>query len=112
MQSVLLQGYLYITQNHVCFYAYLPKKSVSQPKYTLDLQELMKIYRMLSLSLDICPKGANKIQSLIDTGLFLRGMYYHILSTHLIFIFQAEISTCDTAFLLQLLSLKKRAKML
>ena len=29
LQSVLLQGYLYITQNHVCFYAYLPKKSVS-----------------------------------------------------------------------------------
>ncbi|KAI4204739.1 MAG: hypothetical protein LQ346_001563 [Caloplaca aetnensis] len=27
MQSVLLQGYLYITHAHVCFYAYLPKKS-------------------------------------------------------------------------------------
>ncbi|KAI9726850.1 MAG: Sterol 3-beta-glucosyltransferase [Cirrosporium novae-zelandiae] len=27
MQSVLLQGYMYITQMHVCFYAYLPKKS-------------------------------------------------------------------------------------
>ncbi|KAL8944808.1 MAG: hypothetical protein Q9216_000230 [Gyalolechia sp. 2 TL-2023] len=29
MQSVLLQGYLYITRAHICFYAYLPKKSVS-----------------------------------------------------------------------------------
>ncbi|KAL8998465.1 MAG: hypothetical protein Q9169_002502 [Polycauliona sp. 2 TL-2023] len=27
MQSVLLQGYLYITQAHICFYAYLPKRS-------------------------------------------------------------------------------------
>ncbi|KAL8870887.1 MAG: hypothetical protein Q9174_003173, partial [Haloplaca sp. 1 TL-2023] len=27
MQSVLLQGYMYITQAHICFYAYLPKKS-------------------------------------------------------------------------------------
>ncbi|KAI4244852.1 MAG: hypothetical protein L6R40_002758 [Gallowayella cf. fulva] len=27
MQSVLLQGYLYITHAHICFYAYLPKKS-------------------------------------------------------------------------------------
>jgi sterol 3beta-glucosyltransferase len=27
LQSVLLQGYMYITQNHICFYAYLPKKS-------------------------------------------------------------------------------------
>ncbi|KAI0453904.1 hypothetical protein F5B21DRAFT_525371 [Xylaria acuta] len=27
LQSVLLQGYLYITARHVCFYAYLPRKS-------------------------------------------------------------------------------------
>ena len=27
LQSVLLQGYLYLTRNHVCFYAYLPRKS-------------------------------------------------------------------------------------
>ena len=27
LQSVLLQGYMYITQLHICFYAYLPKKS-------------------------------------------------------------------------------------
>ena len=29
LQSVLLQGYMYITQNHICFYSYLPKRSVS-----------------------------------------------------------------------------------
>ena len=29
LQSVLLQGYLYLTTKHVCFYAYLPKKLVS-----------------------------------------------------------------------------------
>ena len=27
LQSVLLQGFLYITARHVCFYAYLPKKA-------------------------------------------------------------------------------------
>lgn len=27
LQSVLLQGYLYITKYHICFYAYLPRKS-------------------------------------------------------------------------------------
>ena len=27
LQSVLLQGYMYITQRHVCFYAYMQKKS-------------------------------------------------------------------------------------
>jgi len=26
LQSVLLQGYLYLTRHHICFYAYLPKK--------------------------------------------------------------------------------------
>lgn len=29
LQSVLLQGFLYITAKHICFYAYLPKKAVS-----------------------------------------------------------------------------------
>jgi len=27
LQSVMLQGYMYITEGHICFYAYLPKKS-------------------------------------------------------------------------------------
>ncbi|CAG8275388.1 unnamed protein product [Penicillium salamii] len=27
VQSMLLQGYLYVTEGHICFYAYLPKKS-------------------------------------------------------------------------------------
>jgi sterol 3beta-glucosyltransferase len=27
LQSVLLQGFLYITKQHICFYAYLPRKS-------------------------------------------------------------------------------------
>ncbi|KAI0542502.1 hypothetical protein GGR58DRAFT_497053 [Xylaria digitata] len=27
LQSVLLQGYLYITSRHICFYAYLPRKA-------------------------------------------------------------------------------------
>ena len=32
LQTVLLQGYMYITQKHICFYAYLPKKEVSLSK--------------------------------------------------------------------------------
>ncbi|KAE8147555.1 sterol 3-beta-glucosyltransferase [Aspergillus avenaceus] len=27
LQSILLQGYMYVTEGHICFYAYLPKKS-------------------------------------------------------------------------------------
>lgn len=33
LQSILLQGYMYITQKHICFYAYIPKKHVS-PTYS------------------------------------------------------------------------------
>ena len=29
MQSILLQGYMYVTERHICFYAYLPKKNHS-----------------------------------------------------------------------------------
>ncbi|KAK5070318.1 Sterol 3-beta-glucosyltransferase [Exophiala xenobiotica] len=32
LQSVLLQGYLYLTTHHICFYAYLPKKSSAATK--------------------------------------------------------------------------------
>jgi sterol 3beta-glucosyltransferase len=36
LQSILLQGYMYITQKHICFYAYIPKKHVrlSNLRYT------------------------------------------------------------------------------
>lgn len=32
LQSVLLQGYLYLTRHHICFYAYLPKKTSTAVK--------------------------------------------------------------------------------
>ncbi|KAK5942715.1 Sterol 3-beta-glucosyltransferase [Knufia obscura] len=32
LQSVLLQGYLYLTRHHICFYAYLPKKANAAAK--------------------------------------------------------------------------------
>ncbi len=37
LQSVLLQGYMYITQKHICFYAYLPKRTVR-----LELQVVLR----------------------------------------------------------------------
>jgi sterol 3beta-glucosyltransferase len=32
LQSVLLMGYMYVTQRHVCFYAYLPKRAAKVAK--------------------------------------------------------------------------------
>jgi sterol 3beta-glucosyltransferase len=37
LQSILLQGYMYITQKHICFYAYIPKKHVSMHFPTHDM---------------------------------------------------------------------------
>lgn len=36
LQSILLQGYMYITQKHICFYAYIPKKHVRIMLYILN----------------------------------------------------------------------------
>ncbi|RAL00675.1 UDP-glucose:sterol glycosyltransferase [Aspergillus ibericus CBS 121593] len=32
LQSMLLQGYMYVTEGHICFYAYLPRKSTGAIK--------------------------------------------------------------------------------
>lgn len=32
LQSMLLQGYMYVTEGHICFYAYLPKRSIEPSK--------------------------------------------------------------------------------
>lgn len=49
LQTVLLQGYMYITQKHVCFYAYLPKKDteISKSGYLSKRQHVRpkQIYR-------------------------------------------------------------------
>lgn len=68
MQSVLLQGYMYITQAHVCFYAYLPKKSVSIliPRSKIGYSSL---HRTSSPSLATLPKEESRTSSLIDIGL-------------------------------------------
>lgn len=39
LQAVLLQGFIYITSKHICFYAYLPKKAVSEP--VIDLHSVL-----------------------------------------------------------------------
>ncbi len=40
LQSVLLQGYMYITARHICFYAYLPKKAVCSSPTSVSLCQL------------------------------------------------------------------------
>jgi sterol 3beta-glucosyltransferase len=40
LQSILLQGYMYITQKHVCFYAYIPRKHV-RPFPSLNILQVL-----------------------------------------------------------------------
>ena len=66
LQSVLLQGYMYITQNHICFYAYLPKKSVSYHPLT----HMSHTHEFLECGLKVWPsrqerQTESQIQSLL-----------------------------------------------
>jgi sterol 3beta-glucosyltransferase len=47
LQSILLQGYMYVTQRHICFYAYIPKKHVRS--FLSSNTVLRNLYVMLKL---------------------------------------------------------------
>lgn len=42
LQSILLQGYMYVTQRHICFYAYIPKRHVRHSQHDLAAQTRLK----------------------------------------------------------------------
>jgi sterol 3beta-glucosyltransferase len=73
LKSVLLQGYMYITTKHICFYAYLPKKSVGL--HLLLLIEADSL-RMKWSSRGTCRSRVEETLSLTDTGFDLRVMSY------------------------------------
>jgi hypothetical protein len=89
LKSVLLQGYMYITTKHICFYAYLPRKSVSILP-TLKESNLTS-FRMKLSSLDIYPNRVDETPSLIDTGSGLRAMCYLTTQILLTYTFQTVI---------------------
>ena len=62
LKSVLLQGYMYITAKHICFYAYLPKKSVGFMVGLLAFtNSLAERNRQVRISLEIW-KTESKVQ--------------------------------------------------
>ena len=63
LQSVLLQGYMYITENHICFYAYLPKKAVSCPPHACMIQqELTSSQNVITKSGHLSKRGKQNPQ--------------------------------------------------
>jgi sterol 3beta-glucosyltransferase len=79
LQSILLQGYMYVTQKHICFYAYIPKKHV---RSTLSLHTYLAIARnwsdlssMMSARQAICSSAGG--QSITDIGSSYVGTCYH-----------------------------------
>ena len=75
LQCVLLQGFIYITTKHICFYAYLPKKGVSlpviYPMYPSNTRS-----RTRSPSLAISQRAAGGIPITTDIGSVSRATYY------------------------------------
>jgi sterol 3beta-glucosyltransferase len=69
LQSVLLQGYLYVTAKHICFYAYLPKKAVGLLTiYAAPECWLTCASRMSSPSLVIFPRVGSGIPNTTASG--------------------------------------------
>ena len=66
LQSILLQGYMYITQKHICFYAYIPKKHVRFFRY-VELFELT-LRSTMSVRLVIFPSEVDR--NIVDIGLY------------------------------------------
>ena len=67
-QSVLLQGYMYITKRHVCFYAYAPKKSVRLP-LAQDTSRLLSLYRIRLSNPATYRSVGSRTRNIHDTGL-------------------------------------------
>lgn len=96
LQSVLLQGYLYLTTKHVCFYAYLPKKLVS---LNLQTSTWSNCSRMRSSSPDTFQNLVNGILNITGTGFAWRATSCHIIPTLRSCTFRAAISTCAMEYL-------------
>lgn len=100
LQHVLLQGYMYITTNHIAFYAYLPKKAVratTSRKYVTSLGYTNTHNSTRSPSLAISPKAASGIPSSTATGSDSKAMFCRITAIPRISTFPAARSTSDTA---------------
>jgi sterol 3beta-glucosyltransferase len=79
LQSILLQGYMYLTQKHICFYAYIPKKHVSSilsvyPHFAIARNGSNSPSMMLARQV-ICSSAGD--QSITAIGSSCVGTCYH-----------------------------------
>jgi sterol 3beta-glucosyltransferase len=105
LKSVLLQGFLYITSKHICFYAYLPKKTVrlNPPLYTTQTILLKFTHDICSTplpSLAIYQKAANATQHTIVTGFASKATYCRTTRIRQTYTFRTATLTSASAFLL------------
>jgi sterol 3beta-glucosyltransferase len=68
LKSVLLQGYMYITTRHICFYAYLPRKTVNYSPLFGHVFALLICCRMLYRNLGICRNEGSRTSSTLGIG--------------------------------------------
>lgn len=98
LQSILLQGYMYITQKHICFYAYIPKKHV-RPAPSHDAHFVIawsNFSSMTSARQATCPSAGG--QSTTDIGSSCVGMCYHTIQTPPSSTFRETASTCNMPY--------------
>lgn len=101
LQCVLLQGFMYITAKHVCFYAYLPKKGVSLPS-ACSFYFSNSRSRMRSPNLAISQRVAGGIPITTDIGSVSRATFSRTTRTPPMSTFPTARSTCATPYPLTL----------
>lgn len=69
LQTVLLQGFMYLTQKHVCFYAYLPKREVSLFQHLKPIFAILTRDRPLSRNQGISQSAEAEDQSQCTNGI-------------------------------------------
>jgi hypothetical protein len=110
LQSILLQGYMYITQKHICFYAYIPKKHVSHlPTCPMNDITLLTIHISTTLVKQATSSSAADPSS-TATGSSSAATSSHTLSTQPSSTSPETASTCNTLFPPKLSRAQRRVK--
>jgi hypothetical protein len=111
LQSILLQGYMYITQKHLCFYAYMPRKHVRfqhVPTLARATTHRANIHSMTSARRAIFPSTVDL--STTDTGSSYVETFWRTIPIRQSCTFPGIASTFSMLYLLKLSRARRRAR--
>ena len=91
----VLQGYMYLTNSYLCFFAHMPAREVLHTRHCRYSAEIVLVfYRIRSWSLVRCTKKPNALNAGLSIGLFWRTMCYRGTNHPL----QVSISSANTVW--------------